>query len=228
MTAVRQLGDPFLKRRHDANRTCDRKRINDLREEHVDRMQPGRQLYDRAEVSAAAALTRPQQVGVFILIGRHDVAGGCNNFQFENVIAGKAVQPRQPAEPTGGAQPGEPDGRARSGRHRHARWPQFRVQRQIRQTGSERRPFSRSIRPNVGEIRHVDDQPGVRRESGKTVAAVTHCEAEPVFPRELDGLRHVVGICDEDDRNGKNVGKARVPRLAFDAIAWSDGTMTRP
>src|SRR5215468_7521394 len=47
---------------------------------------------------AAAALERPEQVWVFRLACHHKASLGCHNIGLDDVVAGKAVAPSQPAD----------------------------------------------------------------------------------------------------------------------------------
>ena len=75
----------------------------------ADRMQPELERGHDAEVAAAAAQA-PEQLGVLVLAGVHELAVGGDDVGGEQVVAGQAELAHQPADAAAEREPGDPGG----------------------------------------------------------------------------------------------------------------------
>src|SRR5690606_23366181 len=113
---------------------------------------------DDAEVAAASAPQRPEQIGVFSLACEEAFAVGTNHLDGEQVVAGEAELPRLEADAATERDSGDADRRAGSGRNAESIRPEFPVQVAESNTGADDGLTRRRIDADRVQGRDVDNQ----------------------------------------------------------------------
>ena len=159
---------------------------------------PEREPGHHAEV-AAPATQRPEQVGVLLGRGRHHLAAGEHDLQFDELVAGKSVFAREPADATAERQARHAGLRHDPGRHDH------RVRGGRRIDVAEQAPSAdmdeplRCVDRDLTQPAEVDRQP-----------ALGHGLARDVMPTAAHSGGKAVGARHIDC--GDNVGGTRAPQ----------------
>ena len=168
---------------------------------------------DDAEVAAAAA-QRPEQLGVRVGVDLDHLAGGQDELQRDEVVAGQAVLAGEPADAAAereaghaglGHDPGRDDQLVRRGRGVDVAEPA---------AAADVHQLALGVDGDVAQPGQVDGQAAVRHGlAGHVVAAAADRGREPVLAGHADRGHHVLGAGAAQDQAGPPVGHG-VPELA--------------
>ena len=161
---------------------------------------------DDAEVPAARAAQRPEQVGLLVLVAAHLAPVGQDHLGCAQRVGGQPVEAAEEPEPAAQREAGDADGRAAPGRDRHA----VSVELVVDVAEQRARP---DRRPPVGDRHAVErrdvDQHAVRRgAAAEAVPAAARRDRQSVRRGMLEGGSDVAWIAARDDRLGLDVSEA--------------------
>ena len=198
-------------------------RVHDRAAEHdPDLVQQILEGGDDAEVPATAAQA-PEELLVLVGAGRHELSGGRDDVGRDEVVAGEAVLPHQPADPAAEGEAG--DARCRDlspGRGKPER------ARLVVEGAPVDAAFSacrhpRGIDANAAHRRQVEHDPAVAGGvAGHTVPAPANGQKHAVLAREVDPGDHV-GHAGATRDQRRPLVEHRVPRPARLLVAFVAG-----
>jgi hypothetical protein len=157
---------------------------------------------DNAEV-AAAATQRPEEVGVLVGAGVHELPVRGDDVGADQAVAGEAAAPEQPADTAAEGEPGDPGRRHQPTGEREPELLRLVVEVAPQATGLRDDPPSCRVDPDPPHRRQVEDQSAVGGgEAGDAVPAAAQCQREPLTAGELDPADHVgdAGAADHQSR----------------------------
>ena len=180
---------------------------------------------DDAEVPAAAASARPEEVGVVRRVARQLLAGGGDDLDAPQVVAREPELSGRVADATAERQPGDADARARAGRYRHAsrRKGGIHVDQARARADDGGLPVRSEL--DAPEPAHVEHDACGRRVAAVAVTSRPRREADGVLPCPRDRRRDVSRRPDEDDRQRTDSVEARAlqePRLRVRRVGMGD------
>ena len=166
----------------------------------VDR--PELEARDHAEVAAAAA-QRPQKVRIAVRTGHDPLAGGGHEFRADEVVAGEALDGRQPADPAAERQAANARVDDRATDDREVVAPRGSIDVLPASPAGDANDAGRRIDRDVAPIAQVDDQGLIgHRVARDAVSAAADRDREAEVVGRDDRRDHVVVVADPDDHGG--------------------------
>ena len=165
-------------------------------------MQPELERGRDAEVAAAAAQP-PQQLGVLVLAGVHELAVGGDDVGGEQVVAGQADLAHQPADAAAEREPGDPRGGHEPAGDREPERLRLVVEVRPRAAALGHGGAAGGVDAHAGHGRQVDDHAAVAGgEAGQRVPAAADGDEQVLAAREVDRAHDVgdAGAADDQRR----------------------------
>ena len=168
----------------------------------ADRVQPVLERGRDAEVPAAAAQA-PQQLGILVLAGVHELSVGGDDVGGEQVVAGQADLAHQPADAAAEREPGDPRGGHEPAGHREPERLRLVVEVRPRAAALGAGGATRRVDAHGGHRGQVDDDAAVAGgEAGQRVPAAADGDEQVLAAREVHRAHHVgdAGAADDQRR----------------------------
>ena len=177
---------------------------------------------DDAEI-AAAALQAPEQVGVLAVARDDDPAIGGHHLAGDEVVAGEAVGPLEPAAAAAERQPGDAGRRHAAAGHGEPVLLGRGIELAPGDAGLGAHRALDRVDLDLLHRREVDGEAALaERRAGNAVAAALHRHLDPARPGEVDGRDDVGRVDAARDRHGMLVDEA-VEELARLLVAGTAG-----
>ena len=195
-------------------------------EEQRHRRQPVRaegQRGGHAEVAAAAAPGRPEQVRVPLGVAVTHLAVRGDDLHGLQVVAGQAERAAKYADAAAQGEPGDADRRAGAARDGQAAVGELGIE--IDQADAGAHDDGAAVRPERGQLRHVHDQAAGGRPARVTVPAGPGRDGHREPAREGEARTDVIRTAAVRDAGRPQVIEARVeqqPRTAVSLLARAD------
>ena len=178
-------------------------------DDRADAVQAELQAGHDAEVAAAAA-DRPEQVGMVLGVGAHELAVCRHDVGGQQIVDREAVLADEEPDAAAQRDPADPD-RARVAEARgeavRARRGRVRARGQAG-LGPRGAPLARRSRSARMSVRSSTMPPSRDAVAGRAVAAAAHGQLEPRLARERDDARDVRRVGDPGDHGGAAVDRA--------------------
>ena len=203
----------------------------------ADRVQPELERGRDAEVPAAAAQA-PQQLGILVLAGVHELSVGGDDVGGEQVVAGQADLAHQPADAAAEREPGDPRGGHEAAGDREPERLRLVIEVRPRAAALARLAVRRAGSTRTAVMAgQVDDHAAVAGgEAGQRVPAAADGDEQVLAAREVDRAHDVgdAGAADDQrrppvvgavpDRARLVVGRRRSGRMSWPRRPCSSST----
>ncbi len=187
------------------------------RRDLLERVRRERERRDHADVAAARAPERPEEVRLRRSIASHDAPIGKHDRRRPERVAGQAEPAADHSLTAAERQPTDPNGRARPDRDHRADGREPRRDVDHPRTRTDRRGSWRCSNPR--QLGDVDHDPVRERVPAVAVSAASRAERQVVVAGEQDRPRDVAGRRRDHDRTWTHVVEPRVVAQACDRIA---------
>ena len=179
---------------------------------------------DDAEVAAAAAAQRPQQIGVRMRIDGAQMAVGGHDLRTDDAVARESEMAAGEAHPTTERVPADADRRARPGRDRRAVRRQGGVDVDQLRAGADRGGSVRAVDADLAEVAQVEHDAALqRRVSRVTVTSRPRPNRHAARDRPADRRLHVGCV----DRARHRTRQDRVKALVVDVRGLGEARRAR-